>query len=146
MGDVKVWENIRTVVTEKEVVLKASWRKIGTYDDWHWNFWRYTNKQNGLKKIITTKYYRGDTLIDTKTTETIVRPRVDGEYKQGSKTELEPYDSYVDNSLGSWRAKTMYRYQHPVTKDYRASESKTLPVTKDGWGTATYTYPSEWDR
>ena len=128
-------------------MLKASWRKIGTYDDWYWNFYRPRFKKDGLKKIITTKYYRGDTLIDTKTTETIVRPKVDGEYKQGGKTELEPYDSYVDDTTyGSWNAFTVYLYEHPVTGARKATRNKTEPVTKEGWGTATYTYPSEWDR
>lgn len=152
LGAKKIWPNIRTEVTVQEAPIKAGWDNVGTYDDWYWNFKKVTERQDGLKKIITTKTYKGDELLSENTAEEIIRNPVNGTYQQGEKTKAH-YSEFKHHSYSYPDELASVTFIHPITgekkvvsKWFKDGEDKyNYPVTKTGWGTATYTYPPEWD-
>ena len=152
LGDKKIWPNTRTEVTVQEVPIKAGWDNVGTYDDWYWNFKKVTERQDGLKKIITTKTYKGDELLSENTAEEIIRNPVNGTYQQGKNTKVHNSE-FVHRSYSYPDELARVTFIHPITREKKVVEKwfgpeddkYSWPVTKTGWGTATYTYPSEWD-
>lgn len=153
LGDKKIWPNIRTEVAVQEVPIKAGWDNAGTYDDWYWNFKKVTERQDGLKKVITTKTYKGDELLSENTAEEIIRNPVNGTYQQGNKTRVsyseKVHHSYIGGGDPEYATIT---FIHPVTYEkikltewFHGDDKYSRAVTKTGWGTATYTYPPEWD-
>ena len=152
LGDKKIWPNIRTEVTVQEVPIKAGWDKAGTYDDWYWNFKKVTERQDGLKKIITTKTYKGDELLSENTAEEVIRNPVNGTYQQGKNTKVHNSE-FVHRSYSGGDELARVTFIHPITREKKVVEKWFGPddnpywhdVTKTGWGTATYTYPGEWD-
>ena len=158
LGDKKIWPNIRTEVAVQEVPIKAGWDNAGTYDDWYWNFKKVTERQDGLKKVITTKTYKGDELLSENTAEEIIRDPVNGTYQQGKNTQVKNVDSETSGGAAYIGGELMFYtkliFIHPITKErfetdyhYMTSDDPRhyKPVTKTGWGIATYTYPPEWD-
>lgn len=153
LGDKKIWPNTRTEVTVQEVPIKAGWNNVGTYDDWYWNFKKVTERQDGLKKIITTKTYKGDELLSENTAEEIIRNPVNGTYQQGKNTKVR-CSTYEIVAVHNTYKEVRFDFKHPVTGQVRvetrlmfnySSYDQYMDVTKTGWGTATYTYPPEWD-
>lgn len=92
------------------------------------------------------------------TAEEIIRDPVNGTYQQGSKTKVKNVNSVTSGGASYIGGELMFYtkliFIHPVTKErfetdyhYMTSDDPRhyKPVTKTGWGTATYSYPPEWD-
>lgn len=136
----------------QEVPIKAGWDNVGTYDDWYWNFKKVTERQDGLKKITTTKTYKGDELLNENTAEEIKRNPVNGTYQQGKNRQVR-YSEFKHISYSHPDELAEVTFTHPLTfekitvSDWYGPDDDPYwhDVTKTGWGKATYSYPPEWD-